>query len=201
MITSTVLLVCVMTVSGVFTLKVQELTETNSVTFTPTDTYCIIHGYKYLRARIRYGQLYRQIHDQINAVEAKIGLFGSAHEPILYANYRTGCTFLQKTNGICPLSTLKTLDGEPALTRIALIMNIRQLDSLVGKVMFKFNSFPVSYKPKEPSYSDKKINIVAPWHLNVTQDSRDIPRLENQGNVYYLPLTTVKAFELAKGDT
>ena len=62
-------------IQGYQALKIEELTETNSVTFKPTQTYCIIHGYKYLRARIRYGQMFRYIPDHINKIEEKVGLF------------------------------------------------------------------------------------------------------------------------------
>jgi len=169
-------------------IKADKLSLKDSVSITVRAEICVPQVYKFLRARILSGQVFRFMHDRLNILKRTLGKFASYDkETIRVAGYRQ-CTRPGTQVTPCPTNTVQLLTGDAALARLDTVQLADHLDTDLGHSLTLWNMFGEDYQSPDLAYTSNQLSTLAPWKLGAQQDSRDITSSHHEGNVFYLKI-------------
>jgi hypothetical protein len=154
-------------------ITITPMTIDNSVTVVPSHQFCIPQTYKFIRFRLRYGYSFRQLHRLIQITLRSIGKFGAENDPQAFWKYRT-CAPVEKTAGICPLSTVILLSPSASYQRLTLFHKLDTLTHHVNRIINKWSYFTTNYNSIDYNFSPSTLEKLTLWPLDDNQDSRDV---------------------------
>lgn len=167
-------------------LVVTELTPDTSFTLNKDLPLCIPSSFRPLRFRLRYGDLFHALHDQVKVIQDAIGKFYSfADENPVVARFRH-CKPADKSrnNGLCPISAVQPLDSEAAKLRLDIIHELVTVKSNVQRVITAWASLPNHFQSDEKTHFTPSVSDME-WPLANTSDSRDVVDSLNTASIYY----------------
>jgi hypothetical protein len=165
-------------------IKITPLTLANSVIHVEGVTKCVPASYHFVRARIRFGELFRKMHNDLNVVKATMGHYGAQGDPYAFRKYRE-CDAVHKSSGYCSLASVINMTGHPAgKSRYQIIAMHTSLDTKLANLMSLWNTFPKSFQSPLHLFTNHDLEAHEHWPWG-DQDSRTISHSQWDHHTFY----------------
>lgn len=179
--------VVIPTSQGSDTLQIKELVLANSVITSEDINVCLPQHYRFIRTRINYGQIFKDVHTKIGIATNTVGSYGTNYPPYVNMAVRR-CTPRQREgSSYCPLTAVITIGVDAARQRQRVITQWRSLDGILAEWISRWNTQEQVFHYPDPAVPIKEVNQQQKWVKGAEFDSFSITNADNvvNANVYF----------------